>query len=155
MASLNQSQGASRGGSSRLESKKIRRIGAAAAILPALDHLVSPTLSLMFAPALLHEFFGDAVAPVVTFFIALGLFQLAWIVIILKSSNRSLLALGILGFSFSIIIYFVSTQTWLPFGVPPQPLAPFAFVIKALEAVFVLASLYLLKTRATTRTISG
>jgi hypothetical protein len=119
--------------------------------LPALDHLVSPTLTLIFAPAVLHKFFGDAVIPVVIFFIALGLFQLAWIAIILKSSNRSLRALGIFGFSVSIIIYFLSTQMWLPFGVPPQPLVPFAFLIKALEAIFILASLYIL-SRANVRT---
>ncbi|MGA2790550.1 MAG: hypothetical protein ABSF00_07265 [Candidatus Bathyarchaeia archaeon] len=135
-----------------MDSKKVRRIGAFAAILPALDHLVSPTLGMMFAPAFMHQEFGDGVVPVVTFFIALGLFQLAWIGIILKSINRSLLALGIFGFSVSIIIYFVSTQMWLPFGVPPQPLAPFAFLIKALEAIFILASLYILRTRANIRT---
>ena len=138
-----------------MDSKKVRRIGAVAAILPALDHLISPTLSLIFAPAVLHQFFGDGVVPVVTFFIALGLFQLAWIGIILKSSNRSLLALGICGFSFSIIIYFVSTQMWLPFGVPPQPLVPFAFVIKALEAIFVLASAHVLRARTSIPTSGG
>ncbi len=133
----------------------MRRIGAAAALLPAFDHLVSPTLGMMFGPALMRQFFGDAVVPVVVFFISLGIFQLAWMGVILKSSNRSLLALGTLGFLFSIIIYFVSTQTWLPFGVPPQPLIPFAFVIKALEAVFVLASLFLLRIRAVNRTSDG
>jgi hypothetical protein len=106
---------------------------------------------MMFAPAFMHQEFGDGVVPVVAFFIALGLFQLAWIGIILKSSNRSLLALGIFGFSVSIIIYFLSTQMWLPFGVPPQPLVPFAFLIKALEAIFIFASLYILRTRANLR----
>jgi len=133
----------------------VRRIGAAAAILPALDHLDSPTLGIMFAPAFMHQVFGDGVVPVVIFFIALGLFQLAWIGVILKSANRSLLALGIFVFLFSIIIYFVSTQMWLPFGVPPQPLVPFAFLIKALEAIFVLASVHVLRTRTNVRTSSG
>jgi hypothetical protein len=133
----------------------VRRIAAAAAILPAMDHLISPTLGIMFAPAFMHQEFGDGAVPVVIFFIALGLFQLAWIGVILKSSNRSLLALGIFGFSFSILIYFLSTQMWLPFGVPPQPLVPFAVVIKALEAVFALASVYMLRTRTNVRTSSG
>ena len=109
----------------------------------------------MFAPAFMHQEFEDGVVPVVTFFTALGLFQLAWIGIILKSINRSLLALGIFGFSFSILIYFVSTQMWLPFGVPSQPLVPFAFLVKALEAIFVLASVYVLRTRTNVRTSSG
>lgn len=135
-----------------MDSKTVRRIGAAAPILPAMDHLVSPTLGIIFAPAFMYQEFGDAVVPVVIFFIVLGLFQLAWIGVMLKSSNGSLLALGIFGFSFSIILYFVSTQMWLPFGVAPQPLVQFAFLIKALEAIFVLASLYMLRTRANIRT---
>ena len=130
----------------------MRRIGAAAAVVPVLDHLIAPTLGFMFGQAFMRQFFGDNLVLVVIFFIALGLFQLAWIGVILKSSNRSLLALGIVGFSFSIAIYFVSTQMWLPFGVPPQPFSPFAFVIKGLEAVFVLASASLLRTRTNIRT---
>jgi hypothetical protein len=39
----------------------------------------------------------------------------------------------------------------LPFGLPPQPLVPFAFLIKALEAIFVLALVYSLRTRTTVR----
>ncbi len=131
-----------------MDSKNVRRIGAAAAILPVLDHLIAPTLGMVFGPSFMGQLFGDNAVLVVIFFIALGAFQLSWIGLILKSSNRSLLALGIVGFSFSIIIYFVSTQTWLPFGVPPQPLVPFAFVIKALEAIFILASVSLLRTPA-------
>lgn len=137
-----------------MDSKKVRRIGAAAAIFPVLDHLIAPTLGMVFGPAFMRQLFGDNAVLVVIFFIALGGFQLTWIGVILKSSNRSLLALGIVGFSFSIIIYFVSTQIWLPFGVPPQPLVPFAFVVKALEAIFVLASLYLLRNSAIIRTSS-
>lgn len=135
-----------------MDSKKVRRIGAAATVVPVLDHLISPTLGYVFGPVFMRQLFGDNMVLVVIFFIALGLFQLAWIGVILKSSNRSLLALGIVVFSFSIAIYLVSTQMWLPFEVPPQALNPFAFLIKGLEAVFVLASISLLGTRSNVRT---
>ena len=59
-----------------------------------------------------------------------------------------LLTLGVLGNLVSILIYFISTSGVTIFGVPPQPLIPFGVLIKALEAVFVLASLYVLKARA-------
>jgi hypothetical protein len=58
------------------------------------------------------------------------------------------LALGILGNLGSILIYFISTSGVIIFGVPPQPLIPFGVLIKALEAVFVAASAYLLATCA-------
>ena len=54
----------------------------------------------------------------------------------------------------TILNYFLSTQM-LPFGVPRQPLVPFAFAIKALEAIFVLASVHVLRTRTNVRTSSG
>jgi len=127
--------------------KSVRRIGAATLILPALDHLIAPTLTIAFAPAIMNTMFGTGAVPATIFFILLGIFQLSWIPLLLKSNNSSLLALGALGNLISITIYFVSVVgVTLPFGVPPQPFTAFAVLVKALEAVFVLASLYLSKT---------
>ena len=125
--------------------KTVRRIGVAALILPSLDHLLAPTLTMALAPAMLQSVFGAGMVPAVVFFIVLGVFQLVWIGVLLKSNNSSLLVLGVLGNLISILIYFVSTAGVTLLGVPPQPLIPFALLIKALEALFVLASLYVLK----------
>ena len=59
--------------------------------------------------------------------------------------HPSLLTLGVLGNLVSILIYFISASGVTIFGVPPQPLIAFGVLIKALEAVFVVASLYVLK----------
>ena len=125
--------------------KSVRRIGAAALILPSLDHVISPTLTIVFAPVIMETMFGAGWVAATTFFIVLGLFQLICVGILIKSNNSSLLTLGILGNLVSILIYFISTSGVTIFGVPPQPLIPFGVLIKALEAVFVLASIYLLK----------
>jgi cytochrome bd-type quinol oxidase subunit 1 len=76
--------------------KSVRRIGAATLILPALDHLIAPTLTIAFAPAIMNTMFGTGAVPVTIFFILLGIFQLSWIALLLKSNNSSLLALGAL-----------------------------------------------------------
>ncbi len=91
--------------------------------------------------AAFEQLFGAAAVPATIFFVALGIFQLMWIGVIIKSNNRGLLAVGILEILFSILIYFISTAMPPPFGVPPQPLTAYAVFIKALEAGFVLASL--------------
>jgi hypothetical protein len=93
----------------------------------------------------METMFGAGWVAATTFFIVLGLFQLICVGILIKSNNSSLLTLGILGNLVSILIYFISTSGVTIFGVPPQPLIPFGVLIKALEAVFVLASIYLLK----------
>jgi hypothetical protein len=126
--------------------RSIRRIGAVALIVPTGDHLIAPILTMIFAPALMSEVFGAGAVAAVVFFVCLGVFQLVWIGVLLKSSNRLLLLVGILGNLVSIIIYFVSLSGVTIFGVPPQNGGAFALLIKGLEAVFVLASLYLLKT---------
>ncbi len=123
----------------------MRRIGAAALIVPGLDHLISPTLTMVFAPIIMETMFGQGFVAATIFFIVLGLFQLTWIWVLLKSNSSSLLALGVLGNLVSILIYFISASGVTIFGVPPQPLIPFGVLIKALEAVFVLASVYVLK----------
>lgn len=126
--------------------KSVRRIGAGALILPSLDHLIAPTPTMVFAPAVMSIMFGAGAVPATIFFIELGIFQLSCIAIILKSKNSSLLAVGVLGNLLSIIVCFVSAAgVTFPFGVPPQPFTPFVVLFKALEAVFVLVSLYLLK----------
>jgi hypothetical protein len=89
--------------------------------------------------------FGQGFIAATIFFIVLGVFQLIWIRALLKSNNSSLLTLGILGNLVSIFIYFISTRGVTIFGVPPQPLISFGVLIKGLETVFVLASLYVLK----------
>jgi hypothetical protein len=125
--------------------KTLRRIGAAALIVPGLDHLISPTLTMVFAPTIMETIFGQGFVAATVFFIVLGLFQLTWIWVILKSNSFSLLVLGVLGNLISILIYFISASGVTIFGVPPQPLIPFGVLIKALEAVFVLASVYVLE----------
>jgi len=90
--------------------------------------------------------FGQGFISATIFFIVLGVFQIIWIRVLLKSNNHTLLILGILGNSISIFIYFISVSGVTIFDVPPQPLIPFGVFIKALETVFVLASLYVLRT---------
>lgn len=131
-----------------LSIKSVRRIGAVCLIAPGLDHLISPTLTMVFAPSIMEIMFGQGFIPATIFFIVLGVFQLIWVRVLLKSNNSHLLTLGVLGNLVSILIYFISTSGVTIFGVPPQPLIPFGVLIKALEAVFVLASLYVLKARA-------
>ena len=125
--------------------KSVRRIGAVCLILPALDHLISPTMTMLFAPTIMETMFGQGFMAATVFFIVLGVFQLIWIRVLLKSNNPSLLTIGVLGNVVSILIYFISTSGVTIFGVPPQPLIPFGLLIKALETVFVLASLYVIK----------
>ena len=94
-------------------------------IVPGMDHLMSPTLTMAFAPTIMETMFGQGFLAATVFFIVLGVFQLVWIRVLLKSNNLSLLSLGILGNLVSISIYFISTSGVTIFGVPPQPLIPF------------------------------
>ena len=135
-----------------VSAKFVRRIGAASLIVPSLDHLISPALTIMLAPVIMERMFGPGWMAATVFFITLGFFQLIWIGVLLKSSNSALLTIGIIGNLISILIYFVSTSGVTIFGVPPQPLIPFGVFIKALEAIFVLASLLLLRARVNTHT---
>ena len=136
-----------------VSTKSICRIGAAALIVPSVDHLIPPALTMVFAPLVLRGMYGPGYVAATVFFISLGLFQLLWVGVLLKSDNPFLLILGVLGNLFSILIYFVSTAgVTLPFDVPPQPLIAWPVFIKALEAVFVLASVYMLKAE-TARTV--
>ena len=128
-----------------LSVKSVRRIGAVCLIVPGLDHLISLTLTMLFAPTIMETMFGQGFMAATVFFIVLGVFQLTWIRVLFKSNNPSLLTIGILGNVVSILIYFISTSGVTIFGVSPQPLIPFGVLIKALETVFVLASLYVLK----------
>jgi len=100
---------------------------------------------MMFAPIAMETMFGQGFVAATIFFIVLGLFQLTWIWVLLKSNSSSFLALGVLGNLVSILIYFISASGVTIFGVLPQPLIPFGVLMKALEAVFVLASVYALK----------
>ena len=127
--------------------KTVRRIGAAALVVPTFDHLLGPIFGMVFAPTLMVTVFGPGALAAVIFFLVLGVFQLVWIGILLKSSNRPLVIVGILVNLVSIIIYFVSLSGVTIFGVPPQNGGTFALLIKALEAIFVLASIHVL-TRA-------
>ena len=125
--------------------RSVRRIGAAAAIVPTIDHLIVPVITLILAPGMMTVVFGPGAIPAVIFFICLGIFQLIWIRVLLRSNNR-LLLLGILGNLVSILIYFVSLGGVTIFGVPPQNGGVFALLIKGLETIFVFASIYVMKT---------
>jgi len=131
---------------------KLQRIGAAAGTVSALIHLFSAIGGLLM-PEIPASFYGEAAFQVSTFFLGLGVFQLAWVWVLLRSGNRLLLAFGVLGYLGSILIYFVSLGTPLPFGVPQQRItesSAFAFTTKIVEVVFVGSSLSLLKTRVRT-----
>jgi hypothetical protein len=128
--------------------RTIRRIGAAAVIVPTIDHLIAPIITIILAPALMSEVFGAGAVAAVVFFVCLGLFQLVWIGVLLRSSNRILLIVGILGNLVSIVIYFVSLSGVTIFGVPPQNGGAFALLIKGLEALFVFASIDVLRRLA-------
>ncbi len=52
--------------------KKLKRIGAVCLILPALDHLTSPTLTMIFAPIIMETMFGQGFIFATIFFIMLG-----------------------------------------------------------------------------------
>jgi len=127
----------------------VRRVGAACLILPGFDHLVSPTLTMIFAPTIMETMFGPGALAATVFFIILGLFQLIWIYVLLKTRNSLLLVLGVVGNLISILVYFVSVDGVTLFGVPPQPLIAFGVLIKALETVFVLASIYVVRSERT------
>jgi hypothetical protein len=128
--------------------KSIRRLGAASLVVPSLDHLIAPTLTMIFAPAIMDTMFGSGAVATTIFFVVLGTFQLIWIVVLLKSSNSTLLSVGILGNLVSIFIYLLSASGVTIFGVPPQPFSAFPLVVKALETAFILASVYVLRTKA-------
>jgi hypothetical protein len=119
----------------------IRRIGAVAMVLPMGDHLIVPVVTILLAPTLMWSVFGPGAIGAVVFFVVLGIYQLVCIRILLKSKSAFLLALSIPGSLVSIIIYFVSLSGVTIFGVPPQNGGIFAILIKALEAVFVVASI--------------
>jgi hypothetical protein len=108
------------------------------------DHLISPPLTILLAPALMWSVFGPGAIGAVVFFVVLGIYQLVCIGVVLKSKSPFLLAAGIPGNLVSIVIYFVSFSGVAMFGVPPQNGGIFALLIKALEAIFVLASIYVL-----------
>ena len=123
----------------------MRRIGAVALVLPMGDHLIAPVLTILLAPTLMWSVFGPGAIGAVVFFVLLGMYQLVWIGILLKSNHIHMLALGIPGNLVSIIIYFVSLSGVTILGVPPQNGGAFALVIKALETVFVLASIFIIE----------
>jgi len=76
--------------------RSVRRIGAAALVVPTMDHLLGPTLGMILALAMLTLFGPGALAAEI-FFIMLGFFQLVCIRILLKSTDRPSLIIGILG----------------------------------------------------------
>jgi hypothetical protein len=48
--------------------KTVRRIGAASLIVPIIDHLTAPTLTLLFAPAVMTTMFGPSAVAAAVFF---------------------------------------------------------------------------------------
>jgi hypothetical protein len=107
------------------------------------DHVL--TFAAMITTPVVMEHFGAGAVPAAIFFLALGIFQLIWIGVFLKSNNSSLLVLGVLGNLLSILVYFVSVAGVTLFGVPPQPFFAQGIIAKVLETIFVLASIYVLK----------
>jgi len=126
--------------------KSARRIGAIAAILAGLEHELGIVSTSVLAPMLYRQLFGQAVIPVTIFFVILGAFQLIWAAIILRSNSRLLIIVGIVGFLASIVIYLASTVIELPPGVPVQSVNPYAIVSKILEAIFIYASILVLRS---------
>jgi hypothetical protein len=125
----------------------VRHIGAASLIIPSLDHLVAPILTVVLAPAMMENVFGAGWVAATIFFIVLGVFQLSWIIVLLKSNNPYHLMLGVFGNLISALIYLVSASGVTIFGVPPQPLIAWGVFIKVLELVFIFASVTVLKRR--------
>jgi hypothetical protein len=100
---------------------------------------------MIFAAGIMQTMFGPGAVAATIFFISLGLFQLVWIVVLLRAKRPLLLVLGVLGNLVSIIIYFISISGVTIFGVPPQPFSSYAILIKALETISVIASIYVLR----------
>ncbi len=123
-------------------SGKTRITGVVTALLPGFSH-TQMGIFFLLTPRFGGQLFGGAVVPTGIFFFSLGIFQLLWVAVMAKSSNRALIVLGMLGSLGSVIIYFVSVMVALPFGVPRQPLTPTAIETKALESVFILVSFYM------------
>jgi hypothetical protein len=91
--------------------------------------------------------FGGGAELVGQFFLVLGIFQIVFATILAVQYERRLIAMiGIAGFALSILIYFVSTATPLPFDVSQQRLNPFALYTKVFEAIFIINLVPLLKT---------
>jgi len=74
------------------------------------------------------------------FFLLLGIFQLLFTALIIsKYASRIVVMIGVAGFAFSILIFFVATIVHLPFGAPqPQVSNTFALACKVLELIFIV-----------------
>ena len=100
---------------------------------------------MILAPSIMQTMFGQGYISATIFFIVLGIFQITWIGVLLKSKNELFLILGVFGNLVSIFIYFISASGVTIFGVPPQPLIAFGVLVKALECLFVFSTAYVLK----------
>ncbi|HKM50543.1 MAG TPA: hypothetical protein VJZ75_05135 [Candidatus Bathyarchaeia archaeon] len=74
------------------------------------------------------------------FFLLLGIFQLLFTALIIsKYASRIVVMIGVAGFAFSILIFFIATMVQLPFGAPhPQLNNTFALATKVIELVFIV-----------------
>jgi hypothetical protein len=125
--------------------KPVSLIGAIAIILPTIDHLAT-FLAIITTP-MVAAHFGSGAVPAAIFFLGLGVFQLIWMGVLMRSNNPTLLVVGTVGNVFSILIYFISVAGVMLLGVPPQPLFAQGVIAKVLEGVFVAASLCVLRGR--------
>ena len=80
------------------------------------------------------------------FFVALGVFQLFWwVIILLRPKNKMLVILGLIVNSISIALYFVIIVTPLPIINEHQHIPhEFPLLTKVLEAIFIVDSIGIL-----------
>lgn len=79
------------------------------------------------------------------FFGILGVFQLFyWAIVAYRPGNKPIVILGILAFTFSILIYLLATVTPLPFGVPQLRINQFPLLTKVLELIYTIGSVSIL-----------
>jgi hypothetical protein len=90
--------------------------------------------------------FGEAAGLVGIFFGILGLFQLVWwTAVAYRPGNKPIVTLGIVVFTFSILIYLLATVTPLPLGVPQLRINQFPLLTKVLELIYIIGSISILK----------
>lgn len=118
-------------------------MGAGAAALAGLFHLIGG-VSGFADPSSTGNIFGqEAVWVVPGFFLVLGSFQLIWTWATLKE-HEVMIGLGTVAFLASIVLYFFAVVTPLPLGVKQQPITPVAAIVKIIEVAYVIGSIALI-----------
>jgi len=90
--------------------------------------------------------FGEAAGLVGLFFGILGIFQLFyWAIVAYRPRSKPIVTLGIVAFTFSILIYLLATVTPLPLGVPQLRINQFPLLTKVLELIYTIGSVSIIK----------